>query len=143
MEATGTELYDGGISVDDIEEFEDSCSTRVLNEASSRVKLELSKHHAGHRKHSEDTYLTKQLEHENKHMENVGKQASYGAQQVEANPYVEGISLQDIQQFEEATSSSDDVRECIGLLSGGDDALDVVLREALEDYESHLSPNGD
>ena len=146
METTVAELYGGVISVEDIEEFEDSCLTQILDEASSRAKLELSNHRIEHiyRKHSEDTHLTKQLECGNEDIEKVGKQDACGAQQVlEADPYVEGISLQDIQQFEETSSSSDDVRECISLLPGGDDTLDVILREALEDYESHLSPKGD
>lgn len=147
VETTGTELFDGGVLMEDIEEFEDSCSTQVLNEASGTTKLELSKHCSGHiyRKHSKDTRLAEQLECGNADIEKAGpgKQVFHDAQQVEANPYVEGISLQDIQEFEEATSSSDDVRECIGLLSGGEDELDVILREALEDYESHLSPSGD
>lgn len=139
--STETELYDGNISPEDIKEFEDSCSTQA-NKAFSRVKLEVSKPCIGHirfyRKQLEHTH---QLDHRSEHVEKVVKQGSYGAHQVEANP--EGISLQDIQQFEETTSASDDVREHRSLLPDGDDALDVILREALEDYESSLSPKGD
>ena len=130
---------DWDVSLEEIEKFDDTTSDSCKNLEQNRMHYQVSKtdstanHLQEDIEQCDDTVLTEDLHSEERNNLTLGQEVSN-----EAEFYVGDISLKDIEKFEE--TSSPRVRKRKRSLTEAEDSLDAILRDALEDYESHLSP---
>ena len=130
---------DWDVSLEEIENFDDTSSDLCKNLEQNGMHYHVSKtdstanHIQEDIEQCDDTVLTEDLHSEERNDLTLGQEVSN-----EAEFYVGDISLKDIEKFEE--TSSPRVRKRKRSLTEAEDSLDAILRDALEDYESHLSP---